>query len=41
VRIADFSLGQPSLGEVFLALTGHPAEEDPAGHDADREERAA
>jgi ABC-2 type transport system ATP-binding protein len=28
VRIADFSLGQPSLDEVFLALTGHPAEED-------------
>ena len=31
VRIADFSLGQPSLDEVFLALTGHPAEEAPAG----------
>jgi len=30
VKIADFSLGQPSLDEVFLALTGHPAEEDPA-----------
>ncbi len=29
VRIADFSLGQPSLDEVFLALTGHPAEEGP------------
>ncbi len=28
VRIADFSLGQPSLDEVFLALTGHPAEAD-------------
>ena len=28
VGIADFSLGQPSLDEVFLALTGHPAEED-------------
>jgi ABC-2 type transport system ATP-binding protein len=27
VRIADFSLGQPTLDEVFLALTGHPAEE--------------
>ena len=25
VRIADFSLGQPSLDEVFLALTGHTA----------------
>ncbi|MDQ3573244.1 MAG: ATP-binding cassette domain-containing protein [Actinomycetota bacterium] len=30
VAIADFSLGQPSLDEVFLALTGHPAEDDPA-----------
>ncbi len=29
-RIADFSLGQPSLDEVFLALTGHPAEEQTA-----------
>jgi ABC-2 type transport system ATP-binding protein len=29
VRVADFSLGQPSLDEVFLALTGHPAEEVP------------
>ena len=27
IQIADFSLGQPSLDEVFLALTGHPAEE--------------
>jgi ABC-2 type transport system ATP-binding protein len=27
VRVASFSLGQPSLDEVFLALTGHPAEE--------------
>jgi ABC-2 type transport system ATP-binding protein len=25
VRIAGFALGQPSLDEVFLALTGHPA----------------
>jgi ABC-2 type transport system ATP-binding protein len=30
VRIANFSLGQPSLDEVFLALTGHPAEEVPS-----------
>ena len=28
--IADFSLSQPSLDEVFLALTGHPAEEVPS-----------
>ena len=27
VRIADFALGQPTLDEVFLALTGRPAEE--------------
>ena len=28
VAVTDFSLGQPSLDEVFLALTGHPAEDD-------------
>jgi ABC-2 type transport system ATP-binding protein len=28
IAIAGFSLGQPSLDEVFLALTGHHAEED-------------
>jgi ABC-2 type transport system ATP-binding protein len=27
VRIGSFSLGQPTLDEVFLALTGHPAED--------------
>src|SRR5690606_20316554 len=27
VRVAEFSLGQPSLDEVFLALTGQRAEE--------------
>jgi ABC-2 type transport system ATP-binding protein len=27
VGIADFSLGQPTLDEVFMALTGRPAEE--------------
>jgi ABC-2 type transport system ATP-binding protein len=27
VDIAEFSVGTPSLDEVFLALTGHPAEE--------------
>ncbi len=30
VAITDFALGQPSLDEVFLALTGHPAENDDA-----------
>jgi ABC-2 type transport system ATP-binding protein len=44
VRIAEFSLGQPSLDEVFLALTGHPAEEVPAPERTDdraEEEQAA
>ena len=27
VGVAGFALGQPSLDEVFLALTGRPAEE--------------
>jgi len=33
IRVADFSLGQPSLDEVFLALTGHPAQEPAAAAD--------
>ena len=42
VRIADFSLGQPSLDEVFLALTGHPAESEPSlESDAIEEEQPA
>ena len=28
IAVAGFSLGQPSLDEVFLALTGRPAEDD-------------
>jgi ABC-2 type transport system ATP-binding protein len=28
IGVATFSLGQPTLDEVFLALTGHPAEQD-------------
>jgi ABC-2 type transport system ATP-binding protein len=35
VDVAGFQLGQPSLDEVFLALTGHPAE------DRDEQEVAA
>ncbi|MEV4629639.1 ATP-binding cassette domain-containing protein [Micromonospora sp. NPDC049523] len=27
LAVTEFSLGQPSLDEVFLALTGHPAQE--------------
>jgi ABC-2 type transport system ATP-binding protein len=38
LRIATFSLGQPSLDEVFLALTGHTAEEPPGEPDLINEE---
>src|SRR5919106_50878 len=42
IRIANFSVGQPSLDEVFLALTGHPAEDQTAEEEtADQEEQAA
>ncbi len=41
VGIAAFSLGQPSLDEVFLALTGHPADEQPPEESAAVEEQAA
>jgi ABC-2 type transport system ATP-binding protein len=34
VRVADFAFGQPSLDEVFLALTGRPA--DAAGRASER-----
>ena len=30
ISLIDFALGQPSLDEVFLALTGHPAENEDA-----------
>jgi ABC-2 type transport system ATP-binding protein len=40
VRIAGFSLGQPSLDEVFLALTGHTAEDQTADETVAEEERA-
>ena len=41
VRIGNFSLGQPSLDEVFLALTGHPAEEGPPGQSEPIDEEQA
>ena len=41
VGIAAFSLGQPSLDEVFLALTGHPAEEGAPEVAEIEEEKAA
>ncbi|HVL27208.1 MAG TPA: ATP-binding cassette domain-containing protein [Acidimicrobiales bacterium] len=40
IAVAGFSLGQPSLDEVFLALTGHPAD-DGAGVDDEIEEGQA
>lgn len=39
VDVADFSLGQPSMDEVFLALTGHPAEDVPADDAEEAEAR--
>jgi ABC-2 type transport system ATP-binding protein len=30
IDVAEFALGQPSLDEVFLALTGHPADAAPS-----------
>ena len=41
IRIADFSLGQPSLDEVFLALTGHPVQELPPEQTPTSEEEHA
>jgi ABC-2 type transport system ATP-binding protein len=41
VGIADFSLGQPSLDEVFLALTGHTAESTADEEDQEREPQEA
>jgi ABC-2 type transport system ATP-binding protein len=31
LEVRDFSYGQPSLDEVFLALTGKPAEDESDG----------
>jgi ABC-2 type transport system ATP-binding protein len=40
IRVSDFSLGQPSLDEVFFALTGHGAvEKDGSGADGAYQER--
>src|SRR5919106_951045 len=41
VRIAEFSLGRPSLDEVFLALTGHPAEEQSVEEGVEEEQAVA
>jgi daunorubicin/doxorubicin transport system ATP-binding protein len=40
VTVTEFSLGQPSLDEVFLSLTGHPAEDQTAENDERKEEVA-
>jgi ABC-2 type transport system ATP-binding protein len=34
IGVAEFALGQPSLDEVFLDLTGHPADEQTDEEDA-------
>ena len=36
LEVPEFSLGQPSLDEVFLALTGSPAEEQTEPAPAER-----
>jgi ABC-2 type transport system ATP-binding protein len=41
VDVAEFSLGQPSLDEVFFALTGRPAEATSADENENEEEDAA
>jgi ABC-2 type transport system ATP-binding protein len=41
IAVANFSLGQPSLDEVFLALTGHTAEEVATDGETEIEEEAA
>ena len=38
IAVTNFALGQPSLDEVFLALTGHPAEHEESD---DKEEEVA
>ena len=39
IALAGFSVDQPSLDEVFLALTGRPAQEVPSGPDSHDEEQ--
>jgi ABC-2 type transport system ATP-binding protein len=40
ITVGEFSRGQPSLDEVFLALTGHTAEEAEEIDDEDEREAA-
>src|SRR5690606_8739511 len=41
INLTEFALGQPSLDEVFLALTGRPAEPEPGPADDLTEEVVA
>ena len=41
ITVANFSLGQPSLDEVFLALTGHTAEDVATDDEGQTEEQEA
>jgi ABC-2 type transport system ATP-binding protein len=41
IGVANFSLGQPSLDEVFLALTGHTAEDEIPEEEAEMQEEQA
>jgi ABC-2 type transport system ATP-binding protein len=34
IGVLQFALGQPSLDEVFLTLTGHPADDAPSTEEA-------
>ena len=38
IDVAELTLGQPSLDEVFLALTGHPAEAETEAEEREGEE---
>ncbi|MFE6520295.1 ATP-binding cassette domain-containing protein [Streptomyces sp. NPDC057794] len=40
ITVDNFSLGQPSLDEVFLALTGHDTHDSP-GHSTDKKDEVA
>ena len=41
IKVASFNLGQPSLDEVFLALTGRPADDQSAEEEVTRQEGQA
>jgi ABC-2 type transport system ATP-binding protein len=41
VGVADIAIRRPTLDDVFIALTGHAAEEEPADEEPEREEVAA